>query len=70
MNGREIEHLLSAIDDNILLGKAVLRREIFSYFRDHEPEVLTELRIAKKVTVPTSSGSIEIKLADLQSLVA
>ena len=70
MNGREIEHMLSAIDASILQGKAVLRREIFSYFRDHEPEALLELRTTKKVTVPTSFGPFEIKLADLQTLVA
>ena len=70
MNGREIEHLISAIDENIQLGRASLRREIFTYFRDYESETLRQLRENDKVTVPTSFGPIEILLADLQALAA
>jgi hypothetical protein len=70
MNGREIEHLLSGIDENILLGRTSLRQEIFSYLLTHEAEVLTALRMSDKVTVPTSSGPIEINLSALVALVA
>lgn len=70
MNGREIEHLLSLMDENILRGQASLRSEIFSYLFDHESEVLTALRSSDKVTVPTSSGPVEINLAELQAIVA
>ena len=70
MNGREIEHLISAIDENFQLGRASLRREIFAYFRNHEAETLRQLRETEKVTIPTSFGSVEILLKDLQALVA
>ncbi len=68
MNGREIEHLLSLIDQNML--RNTRRAEILAYLRDNEPAVLGALRSTEKVTVPTSSGSVEINLADLQALVA
>lgn len=70
MNGREIEHLLSLIDENILRGEASLRSEIMSYLFDHEPEVLAALRSSDKVMVPTSSGPVQINLSELQALVA
>lgn len=70
MNGREIEHLLSVMDENITSSRAYLRSEILSYFQDHESEVLAELRSAHKVAVPTSAGEVSIKLSDLQALIA
>ena len=70
MNGREIEHLLSGIDENILRGRASLRDEIFAYLLGHESEVLAALRSSDKVIVPTSSGPVEINLSALQALVA
>ena len=70
MNGREIEHLLSGIDENILRGRASLRHEILAYLLGHEPEVLAALRSSDKVIVPTSSGPVEINLSALQALVA
>ena len=70
MNGREIEHMLSAIDENFQIGRASLRKEIMAYFRNHEPETLRQLRETEKVTVPTSFGPVELLLTDLQALVA
>jgi hypothetical protein len=70
MNGREIEHLLSGIDENILRGRASLRNEILEYLLGHEPEVLAALRSSDKVIVPTSSGPVEINLSALEALVA
>ena len=70
MNGREIEHLLTLMDENITSGRASLRSEILSYFQDHESLVLAELRSAHKVAVPTSAGEVNIKLSDLQALIA
>lgn len=70
MNGREIEHLLTLMDANIDSGRASLRSEILSYFQDHESLVLAELRSAHKVAVPTSAGEVNIKLSDLQALIA
>lgn len=70
MNGREIEHLLSGIDENILRGLASLRDEIVAYLLGHESEVLAALRSSDKVIVPTSSGPVEINLSALQALVA
>ncbi len=70
MNGREIEHLLSGIDENILRERASLRDEIMAYLLGHESEVLAALRSSDKVTVPTSSGPVEINLSALQALVA
>jgi hypothetical protein len=70
MNGREIEHLLSLMDENILKGRASLRTEIISYLTDHEDEVLTALRNSGKVNVPTSFGKFEIDLTELEALVA
>ena len=70
MNGREIEHLLSGIDENILRGRASLRAEILAYLFEHEQEVLTALRTSDKVTIPTGSGPVEINLSALEALVA
>lgn len=67
MNGREIEHLLSLIDENIL--RDARKYEILAYLRDHETDALAALRSSEKLTVPTSSGSVEINLADLKALV-
>ena len=70
MNGREIEHMLSAIDENFQIGRASLRKEILAYFRNHESETLRQLRETDKVTVPTSFGPVEMLLTDLKALVA
>ena len=70
MSGREIENLLSVIDESILSGRASVRGEILSYLLSNETTVLESLRSSDKVTVPTSSGPFEINLTELQDLVA
>jgi hypothetical protein len=70
MNGRELEHLLAGIDENILRGRVSLRNEILHYLRDHEVAVLEALRTSDRVMVPTSSGLVQIDLSELQALVA
>ncbi len=70
MNGREIEHLLSVIDESILRGKASLRAEIMRYLCEHEHEVIDSLQTTSKVVIPTTSGPVELLLPQLEALVA
>ena len=42
---------------------------MFRFIEDHEDVVLEQLRRTESADIPTSSGVITVKLADLQQLV-
>ena len=69
MNGREIEHMLTMIDANIEANQARVQAEMFRFIEDHEDVVLEQLRRTESADIPTSSGVITVRLADLQQLV-
>ena len=70
MNGREIEKLLSLIDESVDASRRSLRAEIFRYIQDSEQVVLDGLRNQGQFSIPTSSGPYMLRLADLEALVA
>lgn len=70
MNGREIEHMLTLIDANIEANQNRVRSEMYRFIAEHEDLVLAQLRSRDEAEIPTSSGVITVKLADLQQLVA
>lgn len=70
MNGRELEHVLSLIDANIGTTQNRVRQEILRFITEHQDRVLEELRQTQHASIPTSSGCVEISLADLREAVA
>ncbi|HEY0264199.1 MAG TPA: hypothetical protein VGC07_06730 [Granulicella sp.] len=70
MNGRELEHVLSLIDENVSANQALRCSEIFRFIENHEDEVLAQLREHKAAQIPTSFGDITLNLSDLLKAIA
>ncbi len=69
MNGQELERVLSLIDANVGANQIRLRSEILTFIQANEDNVLKQLREKKSAAIPTSAGSIILKLSDLEQLV-
>ena len=70
MNGREIEHVLGLIDENVEENGKRVRAEMFRFIADHEDDVLSQLRATESARIPTSWGMMTVHLADLRQLAA
>jgi hypothetical protein len=70
VNGREVEHVLSLIEQNVSSNRVLLRSEIFRFIEKHQDEVVAQLRRSASVRIPTSYGEMTLDLADLRKAVA
>ena len=70
MNGFEIERLLTLIDQNIALTTASRDEEVIEYVKQHEVEVLGNLRRDGHYDVPSSLGTVHLSLDDLEAAAA
>lgn len=70
MNGQEIEHMLNLIDVNIAANQNVIKDEMLRFIETHQDEVLTELRATETARIPTSIGTMTLRLSDLRELAA
>lgn len=70
MNGKEIERLLTLIDQNIASNRASLSNEFFRYLEGHKADAVEELRSTGGVTVPTAFGRMRFSLQELQQAAA
>ncbi|WP_263382793.1 hypothetical protein [Granulicella arctica] len=70
MNGRELEHVLSLIEQNVSANQVLLRSEIFRFIEKHQDEVVAQLRHSATARIPTSYGEMTLNLADLRKAVA
>jgi hypothetical protein len=68
MSGRELENRLTLIDRNIESTQRRVWSEVMTYLNDHEDEAVSQLRLTRTVTVPTSVGPRSVSLAELESL--
>ena len=67
MSGRELEGALTLIDQNIQTTQQRVWDDIMSYLRDHEDDVVRQLKESKSMVVPTSFGPRSVSLAELES---
>ena len=70
MNGREIERLLTLIDENIAQNERRFSDEVFSYLQQNEVEAIRQLRETQQLEVPTTRGRIMFTLQELQAAAA
>jgi Lhr-like helicase len=70
VNGRELEHVLSMIEENISANQTILRSEVFRFIKRNEDEVVAQLRKNARARIPTSFGEMILNLADLHKAVA
>jgi hypothetical protein len=68
MSGRELERMLTLIDENIAMNDKRIWTEIMDYMRDHEEETVNQLSTTQNLTVPTSFGPRSISLKQLKSI--
>jgi hypothetical protein len=68
MSGRELEQMLTLIDENIEMNDKRVWREIMDYIRDHEEDAVHQLSTTQSLTVPTFIGPRSISLKQLKSI--
>ena len=67
MSGRELEGVLTLIDENIQTTQQRVWNDVMSYLREHEDEAVQQLNDSKAMVVPTSFGPRSVSLAELES---
>jgi hypothetical protein len=66
MSGRELESVLTLIDENIETTQKRLWDEVMAYLRDHEDDAVRQLSATRSMVVPTSVGPRSVSLAELE----
>lgn len=70
MNGREIEALMRAIEDNVKLSRRLLQQEAIRYIRANQQQIVEDLVRCGETKIRTNLGDLSLTLKDLSAAAA
>ena len=70
MNGREIEALMKAIEDNVKLSRKQMQQETIRYIEQNREQIVRELVQSGATTIRTNLGNLSLTLDDLNAAAA
>jgi DNA topoisomerase VI subunit B len=71
MNGIQIQHVLSLLEEkSAYKNRILLRQELVKYLELHMDDVAKDLTTKGEATIPTSLGGIKLTTKDLEMVAA
>ncbi len=70
MNGKQIEHVLDLIDNNINSNMESVRAEMLAYLRGHMDQLAREIAQRGYGEIPTHIGTVTISREDVEAAYA